>query len=164
MTPAYHTRFGSLASHEKGRVEPIADDVRHYALSNCFDIASRSRAYERVVFGQNQQYVLEVARSEGDSPWYACAHDEFALLMDGEVEVHLVKPDAPLAKGEGARRLPQAPRGARMGWMKLARGHQALLPAGCAYQFRAARAGVLVIQTCKGEESLERWAEICQLQ
>jgi hypothetical protein len=163
MTPAYATRFGSLASHEKGRVEPIADDVRHYALSNCFDVASRSRAYERVVFGQNQQYVLEVARAEGNSPWYTCAHDEFALVMDGEVEIHLVKNDAP-AIGEGAHRLPQAPQGARMGWMKLTRGHQGLLPAGSCYQFRAARPAVLVIQTCKGPESVEKWAEICQLQ
>lgn len=164
MQPAYSTRFGSLESHEKGRVEPIADDVRHYALSNCFDIAARSQAYERVVFGQNQQYVLEVARAEGDSPWYTCAHDEFALVMDGEVQIHLVKPQAPSASGEGARRLPAMPQGARMGWMKLARGHQALLPAGSCYQFRAARPGVLVIQTCKGPESVEKWAEICQLQ
>jgi hypothetical protein len=49
-----------------------------------------------------------------------------------------------------------------MGWMKISRGHQALLPKNAAYQFRAAQPGVLVLQTCKGELSIERWAEICQ--
>ena len=34
MTAAYQTRFGSLKNYEKGHVEPIADDVRHYAFSN----------------------------------------------------------------------------------------------------------------------------------
>jgi hypothetical protein len=72
-------------------VQPISDDVRHYAFSNCFEIASKSKPYEKVVFGQNQIYVLEALRAEGESPWYTCAHDEFALVMDGEVEVHLVK-------------------------------------------------------------------------
>ena len=61
------------------------DDVRHYAFSNCFEIASKSKPYEKVVFGQNQIYVLETLRAEGTSPWYTCAHDEFALVMDGDV-------------------------------------------------------------------------------
>jgi hypothetical protein len=78
-TAAYQTRFGSLKHFEKGHVEPIDDDVRHYAFSNCFEIASKSRPYEKVVFGQNQIYVLETLRAEGTSPWYTCAHDEFAL-------------------------------------------------------------------------------------
>ena len=43
MTDAtYQTQFGSLKRFEKGRVEPIADNVRHYAFSNCFEIASTS--------------------------------------------------------------------------------------------------------------------------
>src|SRR4029453_16786022 len=88
---AYHTKFGSLQRYEKGGVQPISDDVRNYAFSNCFEIASRSKPYEKVVFGQNQIYVLETLRAEGESPWYTCAHDEFALVMDGDVEVHLVK-------------------------------------------------------------------------
>src|SRR6185295_19907796 len=93
-TPAYKTTFGSLEHYEKGCVQPIADDVRHYAFSNCFEIASKSKPYEKVVFGQNQIYVLETLRAEGSSPWYTSAHDEFALVMDGEVEVHLVQLDA----------------------------------------------------------------------
>lgn len=166
MPVAYQTRFGSLHSYEKGRVEPIADDVKHYAFSNCFDIASKSRPYERVVFGQNQIYVLETARAEGVSPWYTCAHDEFALCMDGDVEVHLVKLDASQSVKDqdtnGAVLVQGEPRGPKMGWMKLGRGHQGLLPKNAAYQFRASAPGVLVLQTCKGALSVEKWADICQ--
>jgi hypothetical protein len=66
--PAYQTRFGSLENYEKGTVQIIDDDVKHYAFSNCFEIASSSKPYEKVVFGQNQIYVLETVRAEGDSP------------------------------------------------------------------------------------------------
>lgn len=166
MSLAYQTRFGSLQSYEKGRVEPIADDVKNYAFSNCFDIASKSKPYERIVFGQNQIYVLETLRAEGNSPWYTCAHDEFALCMDGDVEVHLVKLDSAQAVADvnknGAVLVKGEPKGPKMGWMRLRRGHQGLLPKGTAYQFRSAAPGVVVLQTCKGELSLERWADICQ--
>ena len=147
-------------------MEPITDDVRHYAFSNCFEIAGTSRPYERVVFGQNQIYVMEAVRAEGESPWFTCAHDEFALCMDGEVEIHLVKLDAaqqvPDAEHNGAVLVEGPPQGAKMGWLKLRRGHQGMLPRNCAYQFRAAQPAVVVLQTCKGQLSVERWAEICQ--
>jgi hypothetical protein len=163
---AYTTRFGSLQRFERGGVQPIADDVRNYAFSNCFDIASRSKPYERVVFGQNQIYVLECLRAEGDSPWYTCAHDEFALVMDGDVEIHLVKigasQQAPDPDKNGAVRVEGEPQGPKMGWMKLRRGHQALLPKHTAYRFKSAKPGVVILQTCKGDLSIERWAEICQ--
>ncbi|VTU36753.1 hypothetical protein H6CHR_04785 [Variovorax sp. PBL-H6] len=164
---AYQTRFGSLKQYDRGHVEPIADDVKHYAMSNCFDIASKSQPYEKVVFGQNQIYVLETLRAEGSSPWYTCAHDEFALVMDGEVEVHLVKLDAAQAVADeeknGAVLVKGEPRGQKMGWMKLTRGHQGLLPKNTAYQFRSVGdPGVIVLQTCKGDLSVEKWADICQ--
>ncbi len=163
---AYQTRFGSLDRYEKGQVQVIADDVRHYAFSNCFEIAARAKPYERVVFGQNQIYVLECARAEGSSPWYTCAHDEFALVMDGEVEVHLVQlqPEqtVPDPEHNGAVLVKGEPKGRKMGWMTLRRGHQGLLPKNCAYQFRSAKPGVVILQTCKGDVSVERWAEICQ--
>lgn len=164
----YHTKFGSLKKYEKGGVQPISDDVRNYAFSNCFDIAAKSKPYERVVFGQNQIYVLETLRTEGESPWYTCAHDEFALVMDGEVEIHLVKLEAaqtvPDAEHNGAVRVEGEPRGARMGWMKLTRGHQALLPKNTAYRFKVkGDPGVVILQTCKGDLSIERWDQICQL-
>ena len=165
--PAYQTVFGSLAKFEKGSVQNIADNVKNYAFSNCFEIASKAKPYEKVVFGQNQIYVLETIRAEGVSPWYTCAHDEFTLSMDGEVEIHLVKLDAeqtvPDENHNGAVLVKGGePRGQKMGWMKIKRGHQALLPKNTAYQFRAAKPAVLVQQTCKGDLSIERWAEICQ--
>lgn len=163
---AYQTKFGSLAQFEKGGVQVIDDNVRHYAFSNCFEIASKAAPYERVVFGQNQIYVLEALRAEGASPWFTCAHDEFALVMDGEVEIHLVKLDpeqrVPDENHNGAVLVKGEPRGTKMGWMKLKRGHQALLPKHSAYQFRSAAPGVVIVQTCKGDLSVERWAEICQ--
>ena len=30
-------------------------------------------------------------RIEGESPWYAAPHDEFAIIMDGEVTFNFVK-------------------------------------------------------------------------
>jgi hypothetical protein len=168
MNASYYTRFGTLSNYEKGRVEPIDDDVKHYAFSNCFEIASQSKPYEKVVFGQNQIYVLECLRAEGESPWYTCAHDEFALVMDGDVEVHLVQLEAPQqvsdADKNGAVLVEGTPRGKKMGWMKLKRGHQALLPKNTAYQFRSAKPGVVILQTCKGDLSIERWSDICQMQ
>ena len=37
----------------------------------------------------------ESVRAEGTSPWYACAHDEFAVCMDGNIAIEYVKLDAP---------------------------------------------------------------------
>ena len=166
MTVNYHTHFGSLKSYEKGRVQPIDDDVKHYAFSNCFEIANKSKPYEKVVFGQNQIYVLETLRAEGTSPWYTCAHDEFALSMDGDVEIHLIKLESSqTVKDEnknGAVLVQGEPKGIKMGWMKIKRGHQALLPKNTAYQFKSTQPGVLILQTCKGDLSVEKWADICQ--
>jgi hypothetical protein len=163
---SYRTQFGSIDSFDKGGVQIIDDDVKHYAFSNCFEIASRAQPYEKVVFGQNQIYVLEALRAEGESPWYTCAHDEFALSMDGEVEIHLVKLGAeqtvPDPEHNGAVLVKGAPQGRKMGWMKIKRGHQALLPKNTAYRFRSAKPAVLILQTCKGDLSIERWADICQ--
>ncbi len=164
---AYQTKFGSLKHYEKGGVQAIADDVKNYAFSNCFEVASKSKPYERVVFGQNQIYVLECLRADGDSPWSTCAHDEFALVMDGEVDIHLVKlgpsQTVPDENKNGAVLVEGPPQGQKMGWMRLKRGHQALLPKNTAYQFRVSgEPGVVILQTCKGDLSVERWAEICQ--
>ena len=165
-TPRYETKFGSLAHFEKGGVQIIDDNVKNYAFSNCFEVASKAKPYEKVVFGQNQIYVLEALRAEGTSPWYTCAHDEFALCMDGEVEIHLVKlgtgQTVPDTERNGAVLVAGEPQGPKMGWLKVRRGHQALLPKNAAYQFRSATPGVVVLQTCKGELSVERWADICQ--
>jgi len=162
----YTTKFGSLEQYEKGGVQVINDDARNYAFSNCFEIASKSRPYEKVVFGINQIYVLETIRAEGDSPWYTAAHDEFALCMDKEVEIRLIKLDPAQQIQDkdknGAVIVAGEPKGKPMGWMRIKRGHQALLPANTAYQFRAEKPAVIILQTCKGELSVEKWADICQ--
>ena len=162
----YETKFGSLEHFEKGGVQIIDDNVKNYAFSNCFEVASKAKPYEKVVFGQNQIYVLEVLRAEGSSPWFTCAHDEFALCMDGDVEIHFVKLDAeqtvPDTEHNGAVLVKGEPKGQKMGWLKVRRGHQALLPKNAAYQLRSAKPGVVVLQTCKGDLSVERWATICQ--
>ena len=164
---AYKTRFGSLRDFDKGGVQIIDDDVKNYAFSNCFEIASKSKPYEKIVFGQNQIYVLETVRAEGASPWYTCAHDEFALCMDGEVDIHLVQLEAKQTvrdvEKNGAVLVSGEPLGKKMGWMRIKRGHQAMLPKNAAYQFRSATPSVLVLQTCKGDLSIERWADICQV-
>ena len=161
----YSTVFGSLDNFRKGGVDIIDDDPKNYAFSNIFDVAARSRPYERVAVGKNFEYVIEALRAEGTSPWFGAAHDEFALCMDGEVELHLVKlaDAARLAAGtQGANRLPGDPDGRKMGRIRLRRGHMALLPTGAAYRFQADRPGVLLIQTMKGAVTVERWTEICQ--
>jgi hypothetical protein len=161
----YQTSFGSLDKYEKGTIELINDKASHYVFSNVFDVAGKSKPYEKVVVGKNLQYVIETLRAEGDSPWFTASHDEFVVAMEGEIEVHYVKLDdagkiAPLSR-EGSVRLPGAPAGKKMGVIKLKRGHQALLPTGAAYQFRALKRGVLLLQTILGENSVEKWAEIC---
>jgi hypothetical protein len=161
----YRTVFGSLNQYEKGGVQVIGDDdPRNYAFSNVFEVASKSKPYEKVAVGKNLKYVIEAVRAEGTSPWYAADHDEAALIMDGEVEVHYIKPDqAAVPEGkEGSVQLKDEPKGKKMGWVKVRRGHMALLPKGAAYQFRTAKPGVLLIQTIKGDYTIERWADICQ--
>lgn len=158
------TQFGSLAHYEKGGVQVINDDPRNYAFSNIFEVAARSEPYEKVAVGRNLKYVLEAVRAEGTSPWYTASHDESALVMDGEVEIRLVKLDTPAAAEghEGTTMLEGAPKGRRMGHIVARRGHMALLPKGAAYQFHAARAGVILLQTVQGDLTLERWKDICQ--
>ncbi len=159
------TYFGSLENYRKGGVEIIDDNPKNYAFSNVFEVASKSKPYEKVAVGKNLKYVIEALRAEGNSPWFAAAHDEAALVMDGELEVHYVKPDqAPVAADkEGTMKLAGEPSGKKMGYVKIRRGHMALLPAGSAYQFRnAGKPGVLLVQTILGENTVEKWAEICQ--
>jgi hypothetical protein len=161
---SYVTRFGSLESYEKGGVEIINDDPRHYAFSNVFEVASNAKPYEKTAVGKNMQYVIEAIRAEGTSGWRTAAHDEFALVMDGEVEISLVKLDAsPLTvEAEGSIALDGEPVGRPMGRVVARRGHMTLLPAGSAYRFQADRPGVILQQTIAGPDTLFRWAEICQ--
>jgi hypothetical protein len=158
------TRFGSLENYEKGGVEVINDDPRNYAFSNIFEVASKAEPWEKVAVAKNIKYVLEAIRAEGTSPWYAASHDESAIVMDGEVEIRLVKPNTQIVaeNHEGTTVLEGNPNGRPMGRITARRGHMALLPKGAAYQFRAARPGVILLQTVKGDLTVERWKNICQ--
>ncbi|HEX5814269.1 MAG TPA: hydroxyquinol 1,2-dioxygenase [Methylomirabilota bacterium] len=159
------TRFGSLRHFEKGGVEVINDDARNYVFSNIFEVAGRSKPFEKVAVGKNVEYVIEAIRAEGTSGWRAPAQDEFALVMDGEVEIRLVKLDDPGVVPAGARgsiAIQGAPAGRKMGLVRARRGHMTLLPVGAAYQFHAARPGVILLQTLAGADTIERWADICQ--
>lgn len=165
-TGHFRTVFGSLDSYIKGEIEIINDDRKHYAFSNVFEVAARSAPYEKVVVGKNREYVIEAIRAEGASDWFRAKHDEFALVMDGVLEIHLVRPEEPNRVSpsgtDGSIRMPERPAGKTMGRMKLGRGHQALLPEGAAYRFEAVDGvGVIVLQTILGPLSVEKWSEIC---
>src|SRR6266446_2581099 len=150
----YVTRFVSLEHYAKGGVEIIDDDPKLYTFSNMFEVAARSKPYEKVAVGKNMQYVLEVLRAEGTSEWRAAAHDEFALVMDGEVEVRLLKlsdPSVVPPDKQGSIALKGQPAGRKMGAVRARRGHMTLLPAGSAYQFHADRPGVILLQTVAGD-------------
>jgi len=160
---AYTTRFGSLDDYTKGGIDVIDDTPRNYAFSNMFEVAGASKPWEKVAVGKNMEYVLEVIRAEGTSEWRTCAHDEFPLVVDGEVTIELFKPDVSLVPADknGSIRVEVLPAGRPMGRMVLRRGHQALLPAGAAYRMSAATPSVVLLQTIAGDDTIYRWAEIC---
>ena len=163
---AHHTtRFGSLRDYDKGGVEVINDDARNYVFSNIFEVASKSKPFEKVAVGKNIEYVIEAIRVEGTSGWRAPGQDEFALVMDGEVEIRLLKLDDAGAVPTGTKgsiALAGTPAGKRMGVVRARRGHMTLLPVGAAYQLHAAQPGVVLLQTLAGADTVERWAQICQ--
>src|SRR6266566_2653448 len=97
------TRFGSLERYEKGGVTVINDDARNYVFSNIFEVASKARPYEKVAVGKNIEYVIEAIRTEGTSGWRVACQDEFALVMDGEVEIRLLKLENPGVVPTGTR-------------------------------------------------------------
>jgi hypothetical protein len=161
---AYNTHIGSLESFEKGTIA-LKDDLRKYAFSNVFEVAGKAAPFERVAVAQNLEYVAEAVRAEGESPWYAAPHDEFAIVMDGEIVFDFIKlaDDQMPSHPGGAARLGGEPNGPAMGKVTARRGHQVLLPHGAAYRLSSARPAVAVIQTCDGPVTVKRWAEICTL-
>ena len=162
---AYTTRFGSLKDFQKGEIEIISDNPKNFAFSNVFEVASKSAPYEKVVVARNLQYVIEAIRAEGTSAWFTADHDEFAIVMDGAVEVELVKLDNPAdvvrPGSSGAVMVKGEPAGKRMGRILMGRGHQALLPKGAAYRFHAKQPACMIQQGILGALSVEKWADIC---
>ena len=159
------TRFGSLDNYEKGHIEIINDKAKHYVFSNVFEVANGSKPYEKVAVAKNFEYVIEAIRAEGQSGWMAASHDEFCVVMDGDVTIELVKLDSPdtvvPANKEGTVKVDGEPKGKRMGTIRLKRGHQALLPKGAAYRFDSPKASVMIQQTIIGDLTVQKWAEIC---
>jgi hypothetical protein len=158
---SYHTTFGSIEKFKKGTIEITDGDARHYVFSNVFDVAQQSAAFERVVVGKNLEYVIEALRVEGTSPWFANSHDEFFILLDGAVRIDFIKLDTSPVPADGAVEAGANPAGRKMGYVELRNGHQALLPANCAYRISATGVGAAIIQTRQGALSVEKWAEIC---
>ena len=161
------TVFGSIDSYSKGGVEITGnEEARDYLFSNMFEVAGNAEPWERIVIAKNLENTVEVIRAEGDSPWYVCSHDETALLMQGSMETRFIQPAdgglVPPEEKEGSVKLAGQPEGQVMGHVKATRGHLVLLPAGAAYQFRAGELSVILLQTLQGDESVEKWAEICQ--
>ena len=161
----YRTTFGSLDNHRKGDIEIINDDPKVYTFSNVFEVASMSAPWEKVIVAKNLQYVIEAIRAEGTSGWQAADHDEFVVVMDGQVEVDLVKLDDPAGAvppgTEGSVAIDGEPTGRKMALIRLGHGHQAILPRGAAYRFRAATPSCMIQQTMAGALSVEKWADIC---
>lgn len=160
---AYTTVFGSLANYRKGHLSVINDNPKYYCFSNVFEVAAKSQPYEKVAVAKNLEYVIETIRAEGTSDWYAASHDEFVVVLDGQVTVSYIElADASAVAGkEGTQRLQGTPAGRKMGKIHLKRGHQALLPKGAAYQFSAAAPAVMIQQTILGDLTVQKWAEIC---
>lgn len=159
------TNFGSLQQYEKGYIEIVNDNPKYYVFSNIFDVANKSAPYEKVAVAVNLEYVIEAIRAEGVSGWMAASHDEFAIVMDGEVEVEYVKLDKPesvvAADKEGTVAVMGEPVGKRMGSIVLKRGHQAMLPKGAAYRFKAQKPSAMIQQTIVGDLTVQKWADIC---
>jgi hypothetical protein len=110
------------------------------------------------------EYVLEVIRAEGTSEWRATPHDEFALVVDGEVVIELLDPAEQVVDPDtsGSVAVEGEPGGTPMGRVTARRGHMTLLPAGRCYHFDAVRPSVILLQTVEGPDTVYRWAEICQ--
>ena len=157
--------FGSLENFRKGSIEIIKgkpgalrDVERVRGREPCRAVREGRRRQESQVRDR------DAARGRHRRRGSAASHDEFAVVLDGEIDVHFIKPsDGPLvdAQTEGSVRLEGEPAGQSMGFVRLRRGHQALLPAGAAYRFEAATTGVLLVQTILGRHSVEKWADIC---
>jgi hypothetical protein len=162
--PEYRTVFGSLTNYEKGGVEVINDTPQNYVFSNFFEVASRSKPWEKVAVAKNMEYVIEAIRAEGVSPWRIASHDEFALVMDGQVTIDLLDPDSVTVddKRNGSVAIEGEPSGKKMGQIVANRGHMSLLPANRCYRMSASGASVVLLQTIQGPDTIERWSDICQ--
>jgi hypothetical protein len=160
----YTTTFASIDNYKKGGIQLLDDDAKRYVFSNIYDVAANAKDYQRTVVAKNLDYTVEAIRASGDSGWYICAHDEFVVAMDYDVEVHYKKVPSsvfPDEEKDGSVVL-SATEGDYMGKVTLKRGHMALLPENTAYSFKAAKPSTLMLQSILGELSEQHWADICE--
>jgi hypothetical protein len=117
-----------------------------------------------VAIARNLEYVLEAIRAEGTSSWRVTPHDEFAIVVDGDVVIELLDPETSLVdpSASGSIAVSGEPAGKPMGKITAGRGHLALLPAGKCYRMSAQKPSVIVLQTILGPDTIERWSQICQ--
>src|SRR6267143_1251011 len=149
--------------------------TRHIAASMQPDVASRRKvkeacprciyeigatwpnSYDRVVIGKNGPYVLACFRAEGeDASWWYMPHDEYLLLVEGEVRVDYIEPRDQLKPGPH-----KTVTGTDMGHMVLRDGSLASLPARVAYRMRAAKKSLVLLQTKHSEWLTYAWEDIC---
>ncbi len=149
---------GSMEQYTKGSLLLINDRPIRYAMSNIYEIgATWPKSYDRVVIGKNGPYVLASFRAEGEDPsWWYMPHDEYALLVEGELRVDYVEPRDELGAGPHTR-----VSGTEMGHMVLRDGSLASLPARVAYRMRAARKSLVLLQTKHNPWLTYAWDRIC---
>src|SRR5436190_265517 len=121
---------GSMQKYTKGNLLLINDKPLNYAMSNIFEIgATWPKSYDRVVIGKNGPYVLACFRAEGeDKTWWYMPHDEYVVLVEGEMTIEYKEPRDEIAPGPH-----KTVTGTDMGSMVLRDGSLASLPAKNAY-------------------------------
>jgi hypothetical protein len=149
---------GSMKKYAKGNLLLINDKPLNYAMSNIFEIgATWPKAYDRVVVGKNGPYVLACFRAEGDdNRWWYMPHDEYVVLVEGEMVIEYKEPREEIEPGPHA-----SVAGTEMGSMVLRDGSLASLPARVAYRMRAARKSLALLQTKHSPWVTYAWKEIC---
>ncbi len=83
-------------------------------------------------------------------------HDEYLLLVEGEVRVDYIEPRDQLKPGPHKNVT-----GTDMGHMVLRDGSLASLPARVAYRMRAPKKSLVLLQTKHSEWLTYAWEEIC---
>jgi hypothetical protein len=157
------TVFASMEHYQKGGVDVIEGDVKHYVFSNLFEVAKKSMPFEKIVVAKNIEYVVEVVKSLNSSQYYINGHDEFMLVMQGTIEVEIFSPVNSFKSfpEQGAEIIDGQSVNRRIGKITASRGHLLLLPEKHIYKIYSKGEGVFLLQTILGKHSIEKWSDIC---
>lgn len=147
-----------MEKYTKGNLLLLNDKPIRYAMSNIYEIgATWPKAYDRVVVGKNGPYVIACFRAEGeDRTWWYMPHDEYALVVEGEVRVDYVEPRDEFAPGPHPK-----VSGTDMGHIVMRDGSLASLPARVAYRMKASRKSLMLLQSKHSEWLTYAWEKIC---